>query len=62
MDGTEAHVHLAVTIPPTVLPSEFVGRLKGYSSHTVNDACGLVAAGKVTRVVVETERFLDKAR
>ena len=29
---------------------------------TVNDTCGLVAAGKVTRVVVETERFLDKAR
>jgi len=28
----------------------------------VNDHCGLVAAGKVTRVVVETERFLDKAR
>jgi fluoroacetyl-CoA thioesterase len=29
---------------------------------TVNDPCGLVAAGKVTRVVVETERFLDNAR
>jgi len=29
---------------------------------TVNDPCGLVAAGKVTRVVVQTERFLDKAR
>ena len=29
---------------------------------TVTDTCGLVAAGKVTRVVVETERFLDKAR
>lgn len=29
---------------------------------TVSDPCGLVAAGKVTRVVVETERFLDKAR
>ena len=28
----------------------------------VNDHCGLVAAGKVTRVIVETERFLDKAR
>jgi len=26
------------------------------------DHCGLVAAGKVTRVLVETERFLDKAR
>jgi predicted thioesterase len=29
---------------------------------TVNDACGLVAAGKVTRVVVETDHFLGKAR
>jgi fluoroacetyl-CoA thioesterase len=29
---------------------------------SVSDQCGLVAAGKVTRVVVETERFLDKAR
>jgi predicted thioesterase len=29
---------------------------------SVNDQCGLVAAGKVTRVIVETDRFLDKAR
>lgn len=29
---------------------------------SVTDHCGLVAAGKVTRVVVETERFLDNAR
>lgn len=29
---------------------------------SVSDHGGLVAAGKVTRVVVETERFLDKAR
>ncbi|HUW03978.1 MAG TPA: hotdog domain-containing protein [Acidimicrobiales bacterium] len=27
----------------------------------VNDARGLVAAGRVTRVIVETERFLQKA-
>lgn len=27
----------------------------------VNDERGLVAAGKVTRVLVDTERFLDKA-
>jgi fluoroacetyl-CoA thioesterase len=27
---------------------------------TVSDARGLVAAGKVTRVVVDAERFLDK--
>ena len=29
---------------------------------SVTDHCGLVAAGTVTRVIVETERFLDKAR
>jgi predicted thioesterase len=29
---------------------------------SASDSCGLVAAGKVTRVVVETERFLEKAR
>ena len=29
---------------------------------SVTDHGGLVAAGKVTRVIVETERFLDKAR
>lgn len=29
---------------------------------SVTDHGGLVAAGKVTRVVVETDRFLDKAR
>jgi predicted thioesterase len=29
---------------------------------TVTDDCGLVAAGKVTRVVVDRERFLEKAR
>jgi len=29
---------------------------------TVNDHGGLVAAGKVTRVIVDTEHFLEKAR
>lgn len=29
---------------------------------SVSDHCGLVAAGKLTRVIVETDRFLDKAR
>ena len=29
---------------------------------TVSDACGLVAAGKLTRVVVDRDSFLDKAR
>jgi fluoroacetyl-CoA thioesterase len=29
---------------------------------TVTDQCGLVAAGRVTRVLVDTAAFLDKAR
>ena len=31
-------------------------------SVTVTDHAGLVAAGKITRVVVNTQQFLDKAR
>ena len=27
--GTETHVHVAVTVPPTLLISEFIGQLKG---------------------------------
>ncbi len=34
--GTETHVHIAVTIPPTLLISDWIGRLKGASSHHVN--------------------------
>ena len=34
--GTETHVHIAVTIPPTLLISEWIGKLKGASSHHVN--------------------------
>lgn len=29
---------------------------------SITDRCGLIAAGKVTRVIVDTEKFLDKAR
>jgi fluoroacetyl-CoA thioesterase len=29
---------------------------------SATDGCGLVAAGKMTRVIVDRERFLDKAR
>lgn len=36
--GTETHVHLAVTIAPTITISEFIGELKGASSHHVNHA------------------------
>lgn len=39
--GIETHVHLAVTISPTVLISELVGQLKGASCHEVNERLGL---------------------
>src|SRR5438132_9188969 len=34
IDGTETHVHIAITIPPTVLLSDWIGKIKG--SHYVN--------------------------
>lgn len=34
--GTPTHIHLALTIPPSVMISEFVGQLKGSSSHEIN--------------------------
>ncbi len=38
--GIENHLHIAVAIPPTLTPSEFIGQLKGGSSHDVNQAIG----------------------
>ena len=37
---TETHVHLVVTIAPTILISEFIGQIKGASSHEVNQQAG----------------------
>lgn len=34
--GTEDHVHLAVSIPPTLPISDWVGKMKGASSHYIN--------------------------
>ena len=34
--GIETHVHLCLSIAPTIMISEFVGQLKGASSHDVN--------------------------
>jgi len=39
--GTDTHVHLCVTLPPTILISDFVGQLKGASSYEVNRRLGL---------------------
>jgi REP element-mobilizing transposase RayT len=34
--GTEDHVHLVATIPPSLLISEWIGKLKGGSSFYIN--------------------------
>jgi REP element-mobilizing transposase RayT len=36
INGTDNHVHLAVRVPPTLLISDFIGDLKGSSSHALN--------------------------
>ena len=36
VDGTENHVHLVATIPPSLLISEWIGKLKGGSSFYIN--------------------------
>src|SRR5262249_37074290 len=41
--GTETHVHLAVSVPPTIQPSTWVGQLKGSSSHEANQKLGYKA-------------------
>ncbi len=42
--GIEDHVHIAVSLPPTVLLSKWVGDMKGASSHHINHGpCGLHA-------------------
>jgi REP element-mobilizing transposase RayT len=38
--GTETHVHVVVSTAPTLLVSELVGKLKGASSHEVNQKLG----------------------
>ena len=39
--GTETHIHVALTITPTTVISELIGKLKGASSHEVNQQLGL---------------------
>ena len=34
--GTADHVHLAVSVPPTLNISEWIGQIKGVSAHYVN--------------------------
>jgi putative transposase len=34
--GVEDHVHIAVSLPPNILVSDWVGKLKGSSSYYIN--------------------------
>ncbi len=36
LGGTETHIHLAISINPTIKISDFIGLIKGHSSHEVN--------------------------
>ena len=38
--GTETHVHLCMSVLPTLLISDFIGALKGSSSHEANQKLG----------------------
>jgi putative transposase len=38
--GTENHVHVVVSVAPTILIGELIGRLKGASSHEANQKLG----------------------
>jgi hypothetical protein len=31
--GTQTHIHMAITVPPTIGISDLIGKLKGASSH-----------------------------
>jgi putative transposase len=48
--GTENHVHVAITVPPTLLVSELVGRIKGGCAHEANQRFG------ATEKVLEWQR------
>ena len=36
INGTPDHVHMAVTVPPTLTISDWIGELKGATSHHIN--------------------------
>jgi fluoroacetyl-CoA thioesterase len=58
--------HVApISVGSTVIATATLERTEGRRlifNTTVTDSCGLVAAGKVTRVLVDTAAFMEKAR
>ncbi|MGK7922965.1 MAG: IS200/IS605 family transposase [Trichodesmium sp.] len=41
INSTENHIHLVVSIPPTLAIYDFVKKIKGSSSHYLNDVLSL---------------------
>ncbi len=39
--GIEDHIHLAASVPPKIALSDFIGQVKGNSSHFVNNELSL---------------------
>jgi fluoroacetyl-CoA thioesterase len=65
--GTKIHIdHLAATaVGHTVRAKASVSEVNGRRivfTVSVNDERGLVAVGRITRVVVDVERFLERTR
>jgi predicted thioesterase len=56
-----APVRVGSTVRAEVLLDKVEGRRLGFTV-SVSDASGLVAAGRVTRVIVVRDEFLEKAR
>ena len=38
--AVEDHMHISISPPPTIKPSEWIGKLKGSSSHHINQLFG----------------------
>jgi fluoroacetyl-CoA thioesterase len=58
------HLHPSV-VGATVTAAATLEKVEGRRltfTVSITDHCGLIAAGKVTRVIVDTQKFLDKAR
>jgi putative transposase len=41
LGATPTHIHVVVSVEPTVTPATLIGELKGYSSHEVNRRIGI---------------------
>ncbi len=40
VNGTEDHVHLVMSVPPTIAPAGLIGQLKGASARLINAELG----------------------